>query len=55
MNNIEELLDFLVCPVTKTKLVYDNEKQELVSLEAKLAYPIIDGIPVMLSEKARKL
>jgi uncharacterized protein YbaR (Trm112 family) len=55
MNNIEELLDFLVCPVTKTKLVYDNEKQELVSLEAKLAYPIVDGIPVMLPEKARKL
>lgn len=55
MQNIEELLDFLVCPVTKTKLIYDNEKQELVSLEAKLAYPIIDGIPIMLPNKARSI
>jgi uncharacterized protein len=54
MQDIEELLELLVCPASKTKLIYDQEKQELISLEAKLAYPIIDGIPVMLESKARK-
>lgn len=50
-----KLLDILVCPITKGALVYDREKQELVSRAARLAYPIRDGIPVMLEEEARKL
>lgn len=50
-----ELLKILVCPVTKTKLIYDRKKQELVSKEAGLAFPVRDGIPMMLVDKARKL
>ncbi len=50
-----KLLEMLVCPVTKGPLVYDREKQELVSKSARLAYPIRDGIPVMLEEEARRL
>jgi len=50
-----KLLEILVCPVTKGPLVYDKDKQELVSKSARLAYPIRDGIPVMLEEEARKL
>ena len=50
-----KLLDILVCPVTKGPLVYDKERQELVSKSARLAYPIRDGIPVMLEDEARKL
>lgn len=50
-----ELLDILVCPVTKTKLYYDKEKQALISTAAKLAYPIRDGIPIMLEDEARQL
>jgi uncharacterized protein YbaR (Trm112 family) len=50
-----KLLDILVCPVTKGPLVYDKEKQELVSKSARLAYPIRDGIPVMLEDEARRL
>ena len=50
-----KLLDILVCPVTKGPLVYDREKQELVSVAARLAYPIRDGIPVMLEDEARRL
>ncbi|MEC7831143.1 MAG: Trm112 family protein [Pseudomonadota bacterium] len=49
------LLDILVCPLTKNKLLLDEEKNELISEEAKLAYPIIDGIPIMLPDEARKL
>lgn len=49
------LLEILVCPVTKSTLVYDRERQELVSRAAKLAYPIRDGIPIMLPEEARPL
>jgi uncharacterized protein len=49
------LLEILVCPVTKTTLHYDAERQELVSRAAGLAYPIRDGIPVMLPEEARPL
>jgi uncharacterized protein YbaR (Trm112 family) len=44
------LLEMLVCPLTKQRLVYDKERQELVSEAAKLAYPIRDGIPIMLVE-----
>ena len=50
-----KLLEMLVCPVTKGPLVFDREKEELVSKSARLAYPIRDGIPVMLEEEARRL
>ena len=49
------LLELLVCPVTKGPLEYDREKQELVSRSARLAYPIRDGIPVLLENEARTL
>ncbi len=50
-----KLLEILVCPLTKTSLDYDAQNQELISRAAGLAYPIRDGIPVMLPEEARKL
>jgi uncharacterized protein len=50
-----ELLDILVCPVTRTPLRYDEAAQELISDAAGLAYPIRNGIPVMLVEQARRL
>ena len=50
-----KLLEILVCPVTKGPLEYDMDKQELISRSAKLAYPIRDGIPIMLPEEARHL
>jgi len=50
-----KLLEILVCPLTKTTLEYDTGKQELISRQAKLAYPIRDGIPIMLPEEARRL
>ena len=50
-----KLLEILVCPLTKGRLEYDAEKQELISRSAKLAYPIRDGIPIMLPEEARPL
>ena len=50
-----KLLELLVCPVTKGHLEYDRERQELLSRGARLAYPIRDGIPVMLEEQARVL
>ena len=50
-----KLLEILVCPVTKGTLDYDAAKQELISRAAKLAYPIRDGIPIMLPEEARRL
>ncbi|MEO8306074.1 MAG: Trm112 family protein [Betaproteobacteria bacterium] len=50
-----KLLEILVCPVTKGPLVYDKDKQELISKSARLAYPIRDDIPVMLEDEARKL
>lgn len=49
------LLEILVCPLTKTVLEYDRERQELISRAARLAYPIRDGIPIMLPEEARQL
>ncbi len=49
-----KLLEILVCPVTKATLRYDRARQELVSLEAGLAYPIRDGIPIMLVDEARR-
>jgi uncharacterized protein YbaR (Trm112 family) len=50
-----KLLEILVCPLTKSTLEYDADKQELISRAAKLAYPIRDGIPIMLPEEARRL
>ncbi len=50
-----KLLELLVCPVTKSTLEYDAARQELVSRKARLAYPIRDGIPIMLPDEARKL
>jgi uncharacterized protein len=50
-----KLLEILVCPVTKGSLVYDRARQELISKKAGLAYPIRDGIPVMLPDEARPL
>ena len=50
-----KLLDLLVCPVTKGPLIYDKAAQELISRAARLAYPIRDGIPVMLEDEAREL
>jgi uncharacterized protein YbaR (Trm112 family) len=51
----KKLLDILVCPITKGPLIYDKKKKELISRSARLAYPIVDGIPVMLEEEAREL
>ena len=48
-----KLLELLVCPVTKGSLDYDRDRQELLSRSARLAYPIHDGIPVLLEEQAR--
>ena len=50
-----KLLEMLVCPVTKTTLIYDSEAQELISKAAKLAYPIREGVPIMLVSEAREL
>ena len=51
----KKLLEILACPVTKGPLIYDKKKQELISRSARLAYPIRDGIPVMLEDEARML
>lgn len=51
----KKLLEILVCPLTKSALIYDRENNELISKAAGLAYPIIDGIPVMLIDEARKI
>ncbi|NBX52136.1 MAG: Trm112 family protein [Proteobacteria bacterium] len=50
-----KILEILRCPQSKSKLVYDSKDQKLISLESKLSYPIIDGIAIMLIDKARKL
>lgn len=50
-----KLLELLVCPLTKMPLHYDRERQELVSRAARLAYPIRDGIPIMLTDEAREI
>jgi uncharacterized protein len=55
METDPKLLEILVCPLTKTRLHYDRERQELVSRAAGLAYPIRDGVPVMLPDEARPL
>jgi hypothetical protein len=51
----QKLLEILVCPLTKGPLEFDRDKQELISRQAKLAYPIREGIPIMLVEEAREL
>jgi uncharacterized protein YbaR (Trm112 family) len=50
-----KLLDILICPISKSSLKYDKENNELISEESGLAYPVRDGIPVMLPEEARKI
>ena len=50
-----KLLELIVCPVTKGPLEFDREKQELISRSARLAYPVRDGIPVLLENEARPL
>lgn len=50
-----KLLEILVCPQTRGQLIYDRENQELVSKKARVAYPIRDGIPIMLPDEAREL
>ncbi|HLY54241.1 MAG TPA: Trm112 family protein [Stellaceae bacterium] len=50
-----KLLEILVCPLTKSPLRYDRAAQELISDQAKLAYPIRDGIPIMLVDEARRI
>jgi uncharacterized protein YbaR (Trm112 family) len=50
-----KLLDILACPITKSTLTYDQKAQELISKKAKLAFPIRDGIPIMLIDEARVL
>jgi uncharacterized protein len=50
-----KMLELLVCPLTKGRLTYDADKNELVSEKAKLAYPVRDGIPIMLMSEARKI
>ncbi len=49
------LLELLICPVTRTPLTYDRERQELVSSKARLAFPIRDGLPIMLESEARAI
>ncbi|KAA3515661.1 MULTISPECIES: Trm112 family protein [Agrobacterium] len=50
-----KLLDLLVCPLTKGRLSYNRERNELISESARLAYPIRDGVPIMLVSEARKI
>ena len=52
--NLDELLEILICPKTGSKLLFDKEKNELISEKAKLAYPIRDNIPILLENEARK-
>ena len=56
MNDVDsKLLEVLVCPQTRTPLRYDRERQELISERARLAYPVRDGVPIMLIDEAREL
>jgi uncharacterized protein YbaR (Trm112 family) len=50
-----KLLEVLACPQTRTPLAYDREKQELVSAQARLAYPVRDGVPILIIDEAREL
>ncbi len=51
----KKLLNIIICPVTNSKLEYDKKNNELISRKASLAYPIIDGIPILIPEEARKI
>ena len=53
--NFDELLKILICPKTGSKLLFDKEKNELISKKGKLAYPVRDNIPILLENEARKL
>ncbi|WP_273788597.1 MULTISPECIES: Trm112 family protein [Bartonella] len=55
MTTDPKMLELLVCPITRSTLSYNRETQELISLKAKLAYPIRDGVPIMLASEARPL
>ncbi len=56
VSNVDpKLLDLLVCPLTKDRLSYNRERSELISESAKLAYPIRDGVPIMLISEARRI
>jgi uncharacterized protein YbaR (Trm112 family) len=55
METDPKLLEILICPVTRTRLHYDRERQELISKTAGLAYPIRSGVPIMLPDEAREL
>lgn len=50
-----KMLELLVCPVTKGRLIYDRDRNELVSEKARLAFPIRDGVPIMLESEARRI
>ena len=51
----QELISLLVCPISKEKLIYDKDTNELIAKKSGLAYPVKDGIPIMLPEEARKI
>lgn len=51
----QELISMLVCPISKEKLIYDKDANELIAKKSGLAYPVKDGIPIMLPEEARKI
>ena len=53
--NIDKLLNILICPKTGSSLIYDKEKQELISKKAKLAYPVINNIHILIEKEARKI
>ena len=55
MNFNKELLESIVCPLSKEKLIYDEEKNCLIAKKSKLSYPIRDGIPIMIVEEAKKI
>ncbi|MBB4077051.1 hypothetical protein GGR08_001367 [Bartonella fuyuanensis] len=55
MTTDPKMLELLVCPITKSTLSFNRKTQELISLKAKLAYPIRDGVPIMLASEARPL
>jgi uncharacterized protein YbaR (Trm112 family) len=53
--NIENMVKIIVCPITKTKLTYNREKNELISKKAGLIFPIIDDVPILIIEEAKKV
>ena len=53
--NIENLIKIIVCPITKTKLTYNKENNELISKKAGLTFPIVNGVPILIIEEAKKI